>query len=147
MTLGGVAGLIAAIAFVALVGMVAIPLWKLGRVLEELRRTVHDIGEESVPILTELQDTVRTTNGELGRISEVTDEVAALSKNAASVTENAAQVSGLVTHAVGTPIIKVRSLAYGLKAGFSGSNGRHPELGAPTSPALEPSVPRRERKV
>ena len=49
----------------------------------------------------------------------MTEEVATLSKNAASVSENAAQVSSLVTHAVGTPIIKVRSLAYGIKAGFS----------------------------
>lgn len=128
MTLGGIAGLIAAIAFVALVGMLAIPLWKLGRVLEELRSQVHDLGEESVPILTELQDTVRTTNSEIGRISEVTEEVATLSKNAASVSENAAQVSSLVTHAVGTPIIKVRALAYGIKAGFSGGNGSAPEL-------------------
>lgn len=128
MTIGGIAGLIAAIAFVALVGMLAVPLWKLGRVLEELRRQVHDVGEETTPILTELQDTVRTTNAEIGRISQVTDEVAELSKNAASVSENAAQVSSLVTHAVGTPIIKVRSLAYGIKAGFSGGNGRSPEL-------------------
>ena len=128
MTVGGIAGLIAAIAFVALVGMLAIPLWKLGRVLEELRSQVHDLGEESVPILTELQDTVRTTNSEIGRISEVTEEVAALSKNAASVSENAAQVSSLVTHAVGTPIIKVRSLAYGIKAGFSSGHSAGHEL-------------------
>lgn len=128
MTVGGIAGLIAAIAFVALVGMLAIPLWKLGRVLEELRRQVHDVGEESVPILTELQETVRTTNGEISKLGEVTEEVSALSKNAAAVSENAAQVSGLVTHAVGTPIIKVRSLAYGIKAGFTGGSSTAPQL-------------------
>lgn len=128
MTLGGIAGLIAAVAFVALVGLLAVPLLKLGRVLEELRRTVRELGDESVPILTELQGTVRVTNDEIGRISQVTEEVAVLSRNAASVTENAAQVSGLVTHAVGTPIIKVRSLAYGLKAGFAGAGGGSPEL-------------------
>ena len=87
-----------------------------------------------MPILTEMQETVRTTNGEIGKLGEVTEEVSLLSKNAASVSENAAQVSSLVTHAVGTPIIKVRSLAYGIKAGFSGTNGsmapagRAPEL-------------------
>lgn len=143
MTLGGIAGLIAAIAFVALVGMLAIPLWKLGRVLDELRRTVRDVGEESVPILTELQGTVRVTNDEIGRISQVTDEVATLSKNAASVSENAAQVSGLVTHAVGTPIIKVVSLAHGLKVGIAGSNGRTAEL---ESAPPESMAPRRLRK-
>ena len=47
--------LIAAIAFVALVALTAVPLLKLGRVLEEVRLAVRDIGHESVPILTELQ--------------------------------------------------------------------------------------------
>ena len=128
MTLGGIAGLIAAVAFVALVGMVAVPLWKTGRVLDELRQAVHDIGEESVPILTELQDTVRVTNGEIGRLGQVTDEVAVLSKNAASLSENAAQVSGLLTHAVGTPVIKVAALAHGIKVGFTGGGSRPAEL-------------------
>jgi hypothetical protein len=89
---------------------------------------VHDIGEESVPILTELQDTVRVTNGEIGRLGQVTDEVAVLSKNAASLSENAAQVSGLLTHAVGTPVIKVASLAHGIKVGFTGGGSRPAEL-------------------
>ena len=65
MSVGEIAGLIAAIAFVALVALAAVPLLKLGRVLEEVRLAVRDIGHESVPILTELQGTVRATNDEL----------------------------------------------------------------------------------
>ena len=66
MTAGEIAGLIAAIAFVALVAFAAVPLLKLGRVLEEVRLAVRDIGHESVPILTELQGTVRATNSRAG---------------------------------------------------------------------------------
>ena len=138
MTLGGIAGLIAAVAFVALVGLVAVPLLKMGRVLEELRRTVRDLGAESVPILTELQGTVRATNDEIGKLGVVTDDVAVLSKNAASVTENAAQVSGLITHTVGTPLIKMASLAHGLKVGITG--------GDRSALALETAPPRRQRE-
>ena len=68
MSVGEIAGLIAAIAFVALVALTAVPLLKLGRVLEEVRLAVRDIGHESVPILTELQGTVRATNDELVKL-------------------------------------------------------------------------------
>ena len=54
MSVGEIAGLVAAIAFVVLVALTAVPLLKLGRVLEEIRLAVRDIGHESVPILTEL---------------------------------------------------------------------------------------------
>ena len=76
MSVGEIAGLIAAIAFVALVAFTAVPLLKLGRVLEEVRLAVRDIGHESVPILTELRGTVRATNDELVKLSVVTEDVA-----------------------------------------------------------------------
>ena len=57
----------------------AVPLLKLGRVLEEVRLAVRDIGHESVPILTELRGTVRATNDELGKLSLVTEDVAKVS--------------------------------------------------------------------
>ncbi|MDQ1482101.1 MAG: hypothetical protein QOF35_177, partial [Actinomycetota bacterium] len=44
MSVGEIAGLIAAIAFVVLVALTAVPLMKLGRVLEEVRLAVRDIG-------------------------------------------------------------------------------------------------------
>ena len=79
MSVGEIAGLIAAVAFVALVAFTAVPLLKLGRVLEEVRLAVRDIGHESVPILTELRGTVRATNDELVKLSVVTEDVAKVS--------------------------------------------------------------------
>ena len=120
MTLGGIAGLIAAVAFVALVGMVAVPLWKTGRVLDELRQTVHDIGEESVPILTELQGTVRATNTELERLSFVTEDVSTVTKNATVVSENAAQLTTLFSATLGGPLIKTAAFTYGVRRAIKG---------------------------
>mgnify|MGYP000894908978 CR=1 FL=1 len=92
MSAGEVAGLIAAMAAVAFVVFCAVPLLKLGRVLEELRLAVRDIGHSSVPILHELKGTVTATNDELGKLSLVTEDVSKVSRHAVVVSENAASV-------------------------------------------------------
>ncbi len=120
MTIGGIAGLIAAIAFVALVALTAVPLLKLGRVLEEVRLAVRDIGHESVPILTELQGTVRATNDELSKLSLVTEDVAKVSKNATVVSESAAQMSTLFAATLGGPLVKTAALSYGVRKALRG---------------------------
>lgn len=118
MSAGEVAGLIAAVAFVVLVALCAVPLLKLGRVLEEVRLAVRDLGHESVPILTELRGTVSATNDELGKLSVVTDDVAKVSHNATVVTENAAQLSTLFRATLGGPIIKTAAFTYGVRKAF-----------------------------
>src|SRR6476661_6081212 len=124
MSVGEIAGLIAAIAFVALVAFAAVPLLKLGRVLEEVRLAVRDIGHESVPILTELQGTVRATNDELGKLSLVTEDVARVSKNATVVSENAAQLTSLFSATLGGPLVKTAAFTYGLRKAIRGDGRR-----------------------
>ena len=120
MSVGEIAGLVAAIAFVALVAFTAVPLFKLGRVLEELRLAVRDIGHESVPILTELRGTVAATNTELEKLTLVTDDVAKVSRNATVVTENAAQMATLFSATLGGPLVKTAALSYGVRKAFRG---------------------------
>lgn len=120
MSAGEIAGPIAAIAFVALVALTAIPLLKLGRVLEEVRLAVRDIGHESVPILTELRGTVRATNDELGKLSLVTEDVAKVSANATVVSENAAQLTSLFSATLGGPLVKTAAFSYGVRKAIRG---------------------------
>ncbi len=115
MSVGEIAGLIAAIAFVALVGFLALPLLKLGKVLDETRSQIHDLGQESVPILTELQGTVRATNEELGKLAVVTEDVSSVSGHASSVSKNAAQMSSLLTITFGGPLIKTAAFTAGVR--------------------------------
>ncbi len=68
MSVGDVAGLIAAIAFVLLVGLLAIPLLKLGKVLDEARRLVGSVTDETVPLINEVTTTVGLTNHQLERV-------------------------------------------------------------------------------
>ena len=63
MSIGELAGLIAALAFVLLVGFLGYPLYKLGKVFDETRLSVHDISGEPCPLLEEVTTTVTTTNG------------------------------------------------------------------------------------
>ena len=115
MTAGEIAGLIAAIAFVVLVALAAVPLLKLGRVLEEVRLAVRDIGHESVPILTELQGTVRATNAELDKLGAVTQDVATVSAHATEVSQNAAQLSQLFSATLGGPLVRTAALTQRLR--------------------------------
>lgn len=120
MTIGEIAGLIAAIAFAILVILFAIPLLKLGRVLEEVRLAVRDIGHESVPILTEMQGTVRATNEELARLSVVTTDLAKVSQHATVVSENAANMATLFSATLGGPMVKTAAFTYGIRKAIRG---------------------------
>ena len=121
MSVGEIAGLIAAIAAVALVAFCAVPLLKLGRVLEELRLAVRDIGHSSVPILHELKGTVTATNDELGKLSVVTEDVSKVSRNAVVVSENASQLSTLFTATLGGPLVKTAAFTHGVRQAIKGS--------------------------
>lgn len=120
MSVGEVAGLIAAIAAVALVAFCAVPLLKLGRVLEEVRLAVRDLGHNSVPILVELKGTVSATNEELSKLSLVTEDVSKVSSHATVVAENAAQLSTLFSSTLGGPLIKTAAFTYGVRQAVAG---------------------------
>lgn len=131
MTVADVAGLIAALAFVLLVGFLALPLIKLGRVFDEARESLQELTEHSVPILDEASTTVAEANVQLGKVDTITT-------SAAQVSENISALTGLYSSVLGSPLIKVASFAYGVQhAGvraFARFRGRNPD-DVPTSPA------------
>ena len=120
MSAGEIAGLLAAIAAVVLVALLAVPLLKLGRVLEELRLVVRDVGHISVPILHELKGTVTATNDELGKLSLVTEDVSKVSRHAVVVSENAAQLSTLFSATLGGPLVKTAAFTHGVRQAIRG---------------------------
>lgn len=124
MSVGEIAGLIAAAAAVALVALMAVPLLKLGRVLEELRLAIRDLGHNSVPILQELKGTVTATNEEIGKLALVTEDVSKASAHAVVVTDNAARLSTLFSATLGGPLIKTAAATYGVRQAFKGRPAR-----------------------
>ena len=113
MSLGGVAGLIAACAFLVLVGVAAVPLLKLGKVFDELRLTVRGLSDGTMPLLTEVTTTVATTNEQLVKVDTITDNVAQVSTNVSALTS-------LFAATLGSPVVKVAAFSYGVRQAISG---------------------------
>ncbi|GAB3589060.1 hypothetical protein GCM10027446_00480 [Angustibacter peucedani] len=113
MSAGDIAGLIAAVAFVALVALLAVPILKLGRLIDDARGTVQGVTNESVPLLREVTTTVSTTNGELERVSAITT-------NVQQMTTNVSALTALFAATLGSPVIKVAAFTYGVRQALSG---------------------------
>jgi uncharacterized protein YoxC len=108
MSIGELAGLIAALAFVLLVGFLAYPLYKLGKVFDETRVSVHDLSGGALPLLTEVTTTVSTTNEQLVRVDAIT-------RNVEETTENVSALTRLVAATLGSPVVKVAAFSYGVR--------------------------------
>ena len=113
MSVGDVAGLIAALAFVLLVGFLAYPLIKLGKVLDETRLTVRGLSDGTLPLLTEVTTTVSTTNAQLVKVDAITSNVAQVSTNVSALTS-------LFAATLGSPVVKVAAFSYGVRQAVAG---------------------------
>lgn len=116
MSVGDVAGLIAALAFVLLVGFIAYPLIKLGKVLEETQATVRGLSEASLPLLEEVTTTVATTNEQMVKVDAITTNVAQVSTNVSALTS-------LFAATLGSPLVKVAAFSYGVRRAVSARGG------------------------
>ncbi|MBI9115341.1 DUF948 domain-containing protein [Sanguibacter suaedae] len=109
--IGQIAGLIAAVAFVALVGLLAVPLVKLGRVLDTATESIKDITAHSVPILDESAQTVASANSQLVKVDTITTA-------ASEVSQNVSALTGLYAATFGAPLVKVAAFSYGVRQAF-----------------------------
>ena len=111
MTGGDIAGLIAAGIFAVLVGLLTIPLIKLGRVLDETSRAIRELTEHTTPLLDETAETIASTNAQLQRVDQITG-------NVADITGNASALVALIAATVGGPLIKLAGFSAGVRAAF-----------------------------
>src|SRR3954466_3537002 len=105
---GEIAGLIAAAAFVLLVGLLAIPILRLGSVLGETQRLVAGITDKTVPLLGEVTTSVVHVNLELDRVDAIT-------ANVQSMTGNVSALTSLFAATLGSPVVKVAAFSYGVR--------------------------------
>lgn len=108
MSAGEIAGLIAAVAFVLLVGAIAVPLWKLGKVLDETTKLVGGVTDRTLPLLSEVTTTVEHTNNQLVRVDTITANVEQVSTNVSALTS-------LFAATLGSPVVKVAAFTYGVR--------------------------------
>ena len=117
MSVGDIAGLIAAVAFVALVGFLAVPLLKLGKVLDEARVSVSQLTTHTLPIIDEAAVTISSANGQLAKVDTVTTAAAEVSTNVSALTS-------LVAATVGAPLIKVAAFSLAVRGLFGKAEKR-----------------------
>jgi uncharacterized protein YoxC len=113
MSVGDIAGLIAAIAFVVLVALAAVPLLKLGRVLDEARLAIKGVSDSTVPLIGEVTTTV-------GQVNEQVEKLDTITTNAAQVTTNVSALTALFAATLGSPIVRVAAFTYGVRQAISG---------------------------
>jgi uncharacterized protein YoxC len=113
MTGGDIAGLIAAGIFAVLVGLLAVPLIKLGGVFDETRKAIRDVGENVTPLLEEATTTVSEVNKQLARVDTITSGVA-------EATGNVASLIALFAATLGGPLIKLAGFTAAVRAAITG---------------------------
>ncbi|WP_250009346.1 DUF948 domain-containing protein [Actinoplanes sp. M2I2] len=122
MDAGDIAGLIAAGAFLMLVFVLAVPIFKLGRTVDAATRAINDLTDRTGPLLGDVNETVRNVNTALGQVQVSLDgvnvqleKVDTITEHAAHVTANVANLSTVVAAAAANPLVKVASFGYGLR--------------------------------
>ncbi|MCW2647801.1 MAG: hypothetical protein QOF87_2576 [Pseudonocardiales bacterium] len=105
---GEIAALVAAIAFVLLVVLLAVPLLKLGRTLDEATLAIRKTHEGAAPLLADAQGTLAQVNAQL-------EQVESIAKNVNSMTTNVAALTAIVSSTLGSPLIKAAAFTYGVR--------------------------------
>ncbi|MGI9091881.1 MAG: DUF948 domain-containing protein [Mycobacteriales bacterium] len=103
-----IAALIAAGAFALLVILLAVPVLKLGRTLDEATLAIRQVHKDIDPILLNANSTVEALNGQLERVDGI-------AQNAQAVSSNAAAVASVFASTVGGPLVKVAAMSYGIR--------------------------------
>jgi len=109
--------LVVAVAWAVLVLFLAYVLVRLGGALKELTRVIGEVGDSTVPVLTEVTATVATTNITLTSVEEITG-------NVSSITRNAKALTSIATVGMGNPLIKAVSFTYGVRRAMGGKKQR-----------------------
>jgi uncharacterized protein YoxC len=117
LTGGDAAMIVLAVGWVVLVGGLLFVLLNTFRVLESTKMTIDAMREETIPLLREVKTSVEKTNREIDRVDVMLD-------NANAIVARVEKLSGLVEEAASSPLVKIISVAAGLRKGFSKASGK-----------------------
>ena len=116
-SVGDIAGVIAALAFAYLVLRTGSLIGKAGRVLDETRVGVQGVSAQTVPLLSQVTDTVASTNEQIVRLDTISANVSSMSTNLNALTS-------LFAATLGSPVVKVAAFTYGVRSAMKASGPR-----------------------
>jgi uncharacterized protein YoxC len=105
-SIGGIAGIIAAVAWAGLALFLIFVTMSLFRVLESIKMLIDGIRQETVPLLSEVTTTVSSVNKELERLDGMMDSVG-------TIVKNAERISTVLEQTVSSPLIKLIGVGAG----------------------------------
>src|SRR5881398_2376015 len=112
---GEVAGLIVAVFRGVLICFIGYVLIRLGNVVGEAGKLVSGVTDETVPLLTEVRNSVVHVNAELERVDAIT-------ANVQNVTTNVSALTAVFAATLGSPVIKVAAFSYGVRRALGERN-------------------------
>jgi uncharacterized protein YoxC len=112
LTGGDIALIVLAAGWAVLVLWLSVVLLNTFRLLESTKMILDAIREETIPLLREVKTTVEKTNREIDRVDT-------LLEHANGIVGRVEKLTGLVEEAASSPLVKVISMASGLRKGFS----------------------------
>ncbi|WP_028925639.1 DUF948 domain-containing protein [Pseudonocardia acaciae] len=117
MTAEQIAAVVAAGAFVVLVVLLAIPLIKLGRTLDEATIAIREAHQRGGPMLDNTNTTITQVNTQLRRVDGITT-------NARAVTSNVSALTSLFTATMGGPLVRAAAFSYGVSKAIKARRAR-----------------------
>ncbi len=118
MSVGDIAGLIAAIVFAILAGFLIYPLIRLGKLFDQVAQTVKQTGDHALPALDESVTTVKEVNKTLKDVNQISDSAQYTARNAGALTD-------LYASLLSKPAIKVASWASAVSGTFRSFAGKN----------------------
>lgn len=119
---GDIAALIAAGAFLMLVIVLCVPIYRLRHTVDAATRAINDINDRTGPLLGNVNTTVDNVNTALTQVHQSLDgvnlqlmRVDTITGHAAAVSANVANLTTVVTSAASNPLVKVAAFSYGVR--------------------------------
>lgn len=122
MSVGEIAALIAAGAFVMLVLVLAVPILRLRRTIDAATNAINDLNDRTAPLLVNASTTIENVNTALTQVHTSLDGVNhqlerldTITAHAQQVTANVANLATVVSAAAASPLVKVAAFGYGVR--------------------------------
>jgi len=123
---GAIAALIAAGAFLMLVIVVCIPIYRLRFTVDAATQAINDLNAQARPLIGNVSTSVENVNTALTQVHTTLDgvnlqlmRVDTITGHAANVTANVANLATVVTSAAANPLVKVAAFSYGVRKATS----------------------------
>ncbi len=130
-----IAALIAALAFLLLVGVLMVPILKLRHTVDAATRALTELTEQAGPLLVDAHQAIDGVNAALSQVqvsldgvNTQLDRIDVISGHAQQVSGNVAQLSTIVSGVTSSPLVKVAAFGYGIRKAVN--SRRHVDAGS-----------------